>query len=248
MESENKIKTELTRLKLIGKVKTIIEIEYKLARGLPVHQIKLDKSIFLFNEVGNLIDFSIYDPTSNYNHSNRYLYDEKGNMIEKTKCYSDGKLDSKQINKYDDKGNLIEKKEFNSAGLHVYKWFFKYDERGNEIEQIFNNADGFGVSSKATSKYDEKSNLTEVNLFNFGELTWKHNYVHDDRGNVIWKGIYKILNNNSDKNNVLDEEISYKYDYDKTGNWIKKTKLIMGSPEFPDGFPHILTEREIEYY
>ena len=50
-------------------------------------------------------------------------------------------------------------------------------------------------------------------------------HIYDNKGNMI-------------DNNL---EYSYKYDYDKTGNWIQKT-------EFKNNIPLHILEREIEYY
>ncbi len=36
----------------------------------------------------------------------------------------------------------------------------------------------------------------------------------------------------------------FKYDYDETGNWVKKIAFT----EFENNIPEIITEREIEYY
>ena len=65
-------------------------------------------------------------------------------------------------------------------------------------------------------------------------LNYKNTYKYDDKGNEIEENDFK-------SDGTLDYEFNYKYDYTKTGNWIKETEFINDKPK------NIIT-REINYY
>ena len=67
-----------------------------------------------------------------------------------------------------------------------------------------------------------------------GTLYRKHTYKYDEKGN-------KIEENKYDRDGNLYYKLTYKYEFDAVGNWIKKT-------EFKKGKPYQISEREIEYY
>ncbi len=120
------------------------------------------------------------------------------------------------------------------GGLSPVKTY-KYDDKGNEIEEK-SFSDG-SLSSTTKNIYDNKGNLTEVNSNSEdGSSSYKVIYKNDDLGNKIEETSNSIYNAGSEK-----EHLTYRYEYDKTGNWIKNV-------EFEDGKAKIITEREIEYY
>ena len=91
------------------------------------------------------------------------------------------------------------------------------------------------MSLKYTYKYGDNGNQIEQNLFNpDGSLSLKHTYKYDDNGNQTESNDY-----NSDGN--LSLKYIYKYEYDKAGNWIKKTSIRNNKPDS-------ITERVIEYF
>lgn len=257
-QNNNKIKNDLTELKLKGKVKTLKETKYiavdkfgEIQKGDMVDEVP--KYICSFNEIGKKTEESQYNSDGSLLISGRwiYKYDDKMNNIEINMYSSDGSLNDKNIYIYDDKGNKTEWNAYNSNGSLSFKWSYKYDDKGNLIES--NNYSSKGsLIAKYIYKYDDKGNKIEENLYlPNNELMGKTTYVYDDKGNEIEKQDYKSdgsLGNKSikkydDKGNMIkwDEDITYKYNFDEAGNWIKQI-------EFKNSIPQTIREREIIYY
>lgn len=81
--------------------------------------------------------------------------------------------------------------------------------------------DRFGNIEKGRRK---RNNILEYDFQN----------KYDEKGNQIESNSY-----NSDGS--LDSKWTYKYEFDKQGNWVKRI-------DFEDGIPKFLLEREYEYY
>ena len=134
--TNQKEETGLTKLNLLGKVKSYTESSYEAESRFG----KIDKGE------------QTYKWTSKY--------DKKGSEIEFNDYNSDGSLKRKRTFKYDDKGNEIEKKNYKSDGNLNNKWTSKYDEKGNKIEWNYYFSDG-SLGLKYTNKYDDKGNKIE---------------------------------------------------------------------------------------
>ena len=67
-----------------------------------------------------------------------------------------------------------------------------------------------------------------------GGLIYKNIYKYDANGNMIEWNLYK-------SDGSLKTKRIYQYDYDATGNWIKKT-------ETKNDVAQKITERKIKYY
>jgi len=120
--------------------------------------------------------------------------------------------------KYDDKKNMIETAISRSDGKS-YNFTYKYNFRGNKIEEVSTNKGTQGY--KNSWKYDDKGNkIEECRYYSDGHLIEKkaYTYKYDNKGNKIEEGTY-------DSNGG----VMNKYDYDKTGNWIKKTTINNGT-------------------
>ncbi len=108
-----------------------------------------------------------------------------------------------------------------------------YDEKGNRIESINYNSDG-SLLSKETFKYDEKGNRIESIKYNSDlSLNSKATYKYDKKGNVI-------ESNYRDSTSYESKE-TFKYEFDKQGNWVQKICFV-------NGIPNSILEREYEYY
>jgi hypothetical protein len=205
--------TDLTKAGLKGKVSFISCSEYKLVEKFG----EIEKGSFYFKDT--------------------YKYDEKGNKIESNFYDADGSLSHKVTSKYDEKRNEIEVNGYYADGSLFYKDTYKYDEKGNKIERNSYYADG-SLSHKVTYKYDEKGYMIESNRYNYkgnkGSFDSKDTYKYDEKGNKIESNFY-------DAEGSLFYKYTYKYEFDKIGNWIKQTTIT-------DGKPTELNERVIEYY
>ena len=92
------------------------------------------------------------------------------------------------------------------------------------------------MDDKLKIKYDFKGNVIESISYNAinGSVNSKTTYKYDEKGNEIAVNRY-----NAD--GTMNYKYTYKYEFDTTGNWIKKTIIN-------DDKPKELTERVIEYY
>ncbi len=256
-----KPKNDLEKMNLKGKVKSLKEFGFKIDENLD-GIIKIDSTRFdtySFNDKGSIIEV-IMCINSNVFSKLIYKYDNEGNKIEKN-VESHGDLFLKWIYKYDKNRNKIIEYEYecNSNRLHR-KIVYKYDD--NQIKESVCTKPNGRLDWKTTYKYDDRRNKIEMNdYYAKSKLIGKLTYIHDSEGNEIEINNYisdnqlidkKILKYDEKKNiieenwydfksgNLLDR-ITLKYNYDKQGNWIKKTL-------FRNDEPMEIIEREIEYY
>lgn len=231
----SKVKNDLSKLGLKGKVKSLTETTFfavdkfgEIQKGNIMF-----KSIYLFNEKGNKTESIVYFmgkiPTKMI-----YKNDYNGNTIESNTYEADGSFSGKSIYKYDITGNIIMVNLYESDGSLKNKWIYKYDDKGNEIEGDFYKSDG-SLDKKTIYKYDGKGNEIERAFYKSdGSLSSKSLQKYDYKGFEIERGWYK-------SDGSFDEKYTYNYTFDVTDNWIKKIEL-------KNTFPQSITEREIEYY
>ena len=206
-----KVENDWTRNQLQGKVMSYSEFSYEAIDRFG----KIEKGKRKRN--------------SSYENDEQRKYDEKGNLIEKIIYKLDSSLYEKLTCTYDEKGKVIEVNMYKSDGSLSYKSTYKYDEKGNQIE--VNSSLGY----KGTYKYDEKGNRIEDNFYESdGSLSSKSTYKYDEKGN-------RIEDNSENLYRDLDRKWTYKYEFDKQGNWIKRI-------DFRDYIPKFILEREYEYY
>ena len=265
--NDNKIKNDLSELKLKGKVKTLKEASFSESDMLVSTYVTipkgdtLDNTNLFFDEIGNKIEENSSSFTGSMMSSKfTFKYDDKGNTFEKS-CYNfDGSLSSKHTYKYDDKGNQIEDNIYDSNGSLSEKHTYKYDDKRNQIEQSGYGSDGL-LFEKHTYKYNDKGYQIEESVYNSdGSLSSKRYYKYDDKGNQIEDSGYgsdniflekftfqydnkgnQIEVNSYGSDGIIAEKHTYNYDYDAAGNWIKKTTIEVGTPSD-------IKKRVIEYY
>lgn len=162
--------------------------------------------------------------------SEAVLYDPKGTMREK------------RIFKADERGNIIEWQNTRPDGSVHSKSSYSYDQRGNNTEWIIQNSRG-AVTDRWVYGYDDRGRVVEESRYYAdGTLEVKHVHTFDDKGLRKESATYKA-------DGTLVETQRYDYEFDSTGNWIKKTtsKLSAGSSE--GAFvPVSITFRIISYY
>jgi hypothetical protein len=83
-------------------------------------------------------------------------------------------------------------------------------------------------------KYDSTNNKTEWDFYIGNRWFADFTIRYDKKGNITDEASFNL-------NGDLTNRYNYWYDYDKTGNWIKKIG-------FKDGIPQFIIEREIDYY
>lgn len=129
------------------------------------------------------------------------------------------------------------------------------DSNNNPIKNI-----STAVQTEQLFKYNSKSDIINLELIKLstGELLASRDYMynsdnqlieenHNSYFSKITKTIHEYKNDtltqsfNYDFENNLIFSQSTTYDYDKFGNWVKKTESINSTPRF-------ITERQITYY
>ncbi len=224
----------------------------------------LHREVYAYDEKGNVSQATFYKAGDTLLKKDTYKYDENGNEIEKdeeenapvkkvAKHYypydangnkvkenvftSGGSLNQAHAWKYDMNGRMVEEDNFTNKGTPQDKFVYKYDDQGNNLECDAYHADG-SLSSKQTFKYNLKGLKIEEDDYNFeGKLVKYYTYGYDDKGNEKEYKMFNIYGNDKQ----MDIADTYLFEYDKKGNWIKKTDLKI------DG-AIVLTEREIMYY
>ena len=185
---------------------------------------------FAYDALGNLI---LEKGTAGYlqnAYHHTYTYNNLGQRITQTSYQPDGSIYRTTIYSYDEKGNLI--KEAHDTGGTEYTYhksgkvltvkhfgtntaakdeINEYDEQGNLLSAT--TLDGDNVYRKLAWTYDSKGNI-----LTFAELSGKgirYSYTYDEQGNKLTEITY-----------ILDVAVSGEsYTYDAQGNMLTKASL-----------------------
>lgn len=258
-----------TRRILKGSVKTLKVKTFSGRIKFGEFQIQsVDKfSLFVFDEMGFLIEKYDFDSDSSFIDQSIYKYDNNGNHIETLNSFSEtlkfeNSFDrpvSRTNNIYNDKGYQIESNSYNLDGSLSYKSIFKLDANDKLIEKNDYDSEG-DLLSKSVYKYDAKGKLNTT-IVSDRELRSDRGLLanviicyYDGKGDLIrqqyqyWP-IENIVYKYDEMGSLIQEEstspdfiIIYKYEYDNKGNWIKKS-IFKNGIQAED-----YTERKIEYY
>ncbi|HQO09578.1 MAG TPA: hypothetical protein PLK90_05505 [Clostridiales bacterium] len=211
----------------------------------------------IYDNSGNKIE-NIFDAEGKLDNSKKISYDNKGCIIEETVYNSLGILESKYKYKYSG-GKLTEACEYNSDGSVSRVELYAYDENGNKTEENFYNSESeLTDSHKFVYEKDPAGNLTVKDYYKIDgveNISWEKfdvnvkrteqgSGIKDDPKAVITQFKYDEAGNIIEETcNNPEQIIKYTYEYDKTGNWIKRVSF-----EKKVGIPQVLTERTILYF
>jgi serine/threonine protein kinase len=259
----NELPNSLKSEGLFGKVKSVKEVyisdpnEVSRYSKRPRYDV-ITKEKTCFDKKGNVVSeietgFFKYSNTkmSGRNIHYKNFYNDKNQLI---KVSHIEKLNEKWTKYSYQNGYLI----FEEANSPNSKVEYKYDKRGNKIERKFNN--GFRKFN-----YNDKNLCISTIFFYEGKLDSKefNTYTKD---NLVQSIEYeysgkKITSKTIKKYNNFEDEIylrtiyssgekprteEHEYEYDKMGNWIKKTYYTIN--EFNIKIVESVANREIEYY
>ncbi|MBI4946431.1 MAG: hypothetical protein HY840_08525 [Bacteroidetes bacterium] len=233
---EKNTKNDWVLQNLRGKVKSISENEYNAVQN--AHKVKKGASTgserYVFNEIGNMIEQSIYNPDGTLFSNFTCTYDGNGNKIEQNR-YTNGILFRRSTFTLDNNGNCTEETMYKPDGKLFRKFIYKYDDKGNKIEKNAYKPDG-SITEKFTYKYDNNSNEIEENRFIAdGSIADKSTFKYDDNSN-------KTEENKHNPNGSIAYTSTFKYEYGKNINWIKRIEFDQYKK------PIVVVEREIEYF
>lgn len=217
------------------------------------------KTIFKYDLKGNIIEEIEYKSSGDVSRKTISSYNEDGDLIEELQFNADGSNDDRFTYKYEFINNckIIERKAYDKNGNLIVKILFNYSENGKLLELIRYNSNG-DLSGREIYKYNNIGKLAEENWISSGGSIYKiFIYKYDDKGDLVEtkeydgninhiEGIMKYENGNIIEdsefvNGNLRQRITYTYEFDKIGNWVKQTK-------FENTFPKYVIEREIKYF
>lgn len=231
------------------------------------------RSVYAYDSLGRQVEEARYRGDGSLDARWLYVYAENGNIVDASLVRGDGSLSMKLLTKYNEKEEQVETESYLYLGpLTVYyKYVNRYDANGHRIEQVSYGADG-SQKGKMTWAYDGRGNLFEHASYKQGGiLEYKFVYSYDAYGRkvatVSYKqgplpGIEKLWGKTlyqydgegrltRESHYDADDKIEkvYGYEYDRVGNWVKKTecKAIAGAGE-PRVEPVQVTYRAITYY
>lgn len=182
--------------------------------------------------------------SSNVGHiKNEYVYD--GNLLIATKCYRSNTLDDISKYFYNDHNQIISMKWYGDDELKQ-ECRYEYNDDGNVSSKIdidyyitnsIYNRLGYKVEPSKTRtiySYDKKGNVIKEDYYNnSNEISRSTNFKYDKRGNVVYE-------EELDYDDMEKEIITYKYKYDRKGNWIEQVASCNGETR--------AIKREIAYY
>ncbi|MDP4265751.1 MAG: hypothetical protein Q8941_24750 [Bacteroidota bacterium] len=223
----------LKEMNLKGRVRTIRESSYKAVEKAGA--VQKDEStgsvtVIDFNERGNMIVKKWLNTDGSIDRKDTCRYDNTGHMIEMDLLDGWENLEKKITFKYDENGKMIEKNSYNPDGSLDERSVYKYTKDRNMIDELFYNKNGDRDGGN-NFQYDSLWNLTQE-VFSRGTFI-KNNYSYDEYGNAIEKIKHSTGSDFRD--------YTYKYEYDKNFNWIKKD-------EFVNEAQVSITERVIIYF
>lgn len=180
------------------------------------------------------IEQSYFDKDSKPTITKTLTLDDKGRITEQVEFDRDGKPDRTYLYTYDEKGNMATMTGKRANGTISSKYTWSYDDRKQRTGQKLETP-GY-ANSYISWRYDAKGNQVDEAWFDGKkEMTFRFERIFDEKGNKIEESKYK----NGD---AFLSKSTWKYEYDKHGNWIKRTQSTEAGEDF-----HI-EERVIVYY
>lgn len=216
----NQLKTDWSKKNLKGKVKII--------KMFSVNTLTIT---YHYNQNGYIASTEAGNIQSKYHYNHNHLLTD----IE-TEYFQNGSKVKWVLSRYqyDQKGNQVEEKTFGIDGVLSSKTLNTFDSNNRLIE-----AKTFGANDilLMVSNFDTQGIRTTTTTYDMnGQVISTSEIKNDDNGNIVY---IKTLSN---VNGIRNENIvTYTYQYDTQGNWIRQTQNS-------NGIEVIIIKREITYY
>lgn len=232
--SENsKPETDLAGANLKGKVSKIQKTIHD-ANAIPccpaAEKSDCKEAIYVYNEKGFITESSNLDVDGDIQETSKYIYDKNDACTEIEK-YSGDQLIGKELNTYEGV-NLIETKVFDKNGEISNINKYEYTTDGLSKGTIYNNTGE--IESSFENVYVSGQLESQIEKDGSGVVVAVTKYKRNSSNDIL-ETVYTNhkINNGS--------TLTFDYEYDSEGNWIKKTQVyegeIMG-----------IILRNIEYY
>lgn len=206
-------KTDRERAGLVGPVRTVSSVT-TLPTGTG------ERVVSVYDANGNEIEAALYHGPAiggSLAEKSIHSYDAEGHRTATATYNGDGVLLKKTTYAYDARGNLTEMVSSDDAGL-IEKTAYTCDEKGQPTEEVVYYAHG-AVTLRSVYSYDPKGNRTQSLSYAHDGSVTKTVYTYDTKGNVTACATYAA-------DGSLTDNLTYTYEFDSTGNWIKQMESI----------------------
>jgi len=191
------------------------------------------KTINKFDSQERLIETQTVDDHNELKEQKKVSFDDNGYRIERNYKLIGKDLSLEQEHFYNSKGSNTENRSFSNGKL-LFTELNDFDKQGNRVECIRSSNSG-KEDFVIQFKYDKLNrNIETVRLNNSFMMQSRLIYRYDEHNNRIESFSYGTTGK-------LREQITWIYEYDETGNWIRKTTLV-------GNHPLSVTVRDIIYY
>ncbi len=168
---------------------------------------KAVKSIYKYNDAGELTGKLDYNPDGSLEDSSFYKVDAKGSRVDWYTYKGNGTEESHTISEYTINGDIVELTEFVKGKLKG-RTSYIYDNNGNQTDEISFDENG-KIRWKEVMRYNDKGQLIEVTDYKEDDaVEAQFSYRYDTRGNLGEEGEY--YNDTSTRN----KRTTTKYDLD----------------------------------
>lgn len=221
---------------------------------------KQQATVYEFSNTGRYTSIRETKPDGSQNYRVQYSYKPAEKKGEQSFFGKDDQPTIRKTMTYDDKGRLKELIEYTKEGKKDRWYVYEYDVRGNNTTRSYFRTDG-SLGSKSTWTYDVNGFKIGYKLETTGYATSYEKYVVDSKGNRVQETSFdqdyrqrarivreydangnKISESRYDEEDQLRVKATWKYEYDKQGNWTKRTEFT------GDGVDFNVDERTIIYY
>lgn len=126
------------------------------------------KHIYSLDDMGNRVEYRVYDSDGSLAQRFTYKYDAKGNKIEDGYYYHTGQFGGKTVYTFDDKGHQTSQAHYGADAAFNWKNVSTYDDRGRRVESL--QYQGDKLRYKIVSTYDDKGRFVETETKEFNAV------------------------------------------------------------------------------
>jgi hypothetical protein len=222
--------TDRERYGLKGSATKVVSTTAKLSDkfGQWVEGARLPSEMVTFDSHGELMGAVLYNQEGVIKANGVPTADAEGNLAKEVFYvppswplgkFLDGTVKSVEVYNYDADGKRTESASYDADGMLTVKTVYTYDAKGNVVEEAVYSRDGI-LKSKTMHMSDANGNRTEEAVFSAqGKIESRKMNTYDASGNVTEEIVDAA-------NGKLQAKTAYAYEYDSSGNWIKKTTSV----------------------
>ncbi len=223
---------------------------------------------YTYDAEGRLTEEVTWDAGNRVVSCRNSAYDALGQLVKENTFQADGHLSSRKDLAYDAQGRKLKETFFGANNAVLWQWTYTYNDRGNLLKVWKNAGDNNGLAKTAygydaagrtvqESEYSADGALQRqsTTIYTFpnskacvdvtygadGNALTKSTCYYDGKSNLVARTEYY-------QGQIVRRE-QYTYEFDKQGNWIKRTTLCWTTRDDKSAFePTTIISRTISYY